>query len=128
MSGHPHGNGRINDTYLVIRQAGQDEWRYLLQRINPLVFQQPELVMQNIRCITRHLRRALEKRGFPEAERRCLQLISARDGHSFHRDPRGDCWRSYRFIERARTWDTLETEEQAYAVAKCFGDFQYALL
>ncbi len=128
VSGHPHGNGRINDTYLVIRQAGQDEWRYLLQRINPLVFQQPELVMQNIRCITRHLRRALEKRGFPEAERRCLQLISARDGHSFHRDPRGDCWRSYRFIERARTWDALETEEQAYAVAKCFGDFQYALL
>ncbi|MGH6635012.1 MAG: phosphotransferase enzyme family protein [Gammaproteobacteria bacterium] len=127
VSGHPHGNGRINDTYVVIRQAGQDEWRYLLQRINPLVFKQPELVVQNIRCITRHLRRVLEGRGILEVGRRCLQLIPTTDGSLFFRDPSGNCWRSYRFIERARTWDTLENEEQAYAAAECFGEFQYYL-
>ncbi|MGH8615101.1 MAG: phosphotransferase enzyme family protein [Gammaproteobacteria bacterium] len=127
MSGYPHGSGRINDTYVVIRQAGQDALRYLLQRINPLVFKQPELVMQNIRCITRHLRRVLEERGVPEVERRCLQLVPTTDGSSFYRDPGGACWRSYRFIDRARTWDTLENEEQAYAAAKCFGEFQYYL-
>ncbi|MGH8604188.1 MAG: phosphotransferase enzyme family protein [Gammaproteobacteria bacterium] len=127
VSGHPHGSGRINDTYVVIRQAGQDALRYLLQRINPLVFKQPELVMQNICCITRHLRRVLEERGVPEVERRCLQLVPTTDGSSFYRDPSGACWRSYRFIDRARTWDTLENEEQAYAAAKCFGEFQYYL-
>ena len=68
--------------------------------------------MENIRRVTTHLGSKLAgKRDFT---RRALTLIPTREGGVFHRDEDGNYWRAYFFIEKARTYETLETPEQAF--------------
>ena len=42
----------------------------------------------------------------------------------FIRDDAGNYWRAYFFIEKARTYDALQSPEQAFQAAKAFGHFQ----
>ncbi|MGD0154938.1 MAG: aminoglycoside phosphotransferase family protein [Terracidiphilus sp.] len=50
-----HGNGHINDTYLVTCEAPDAPVRYILQHINRHVFRDPIAVMQNVERVTAHL-------------------------------------------------------------------------
>ena len=126
-SGGPYGTGHINDTYAVTFRQGEQPVRYILQRINHNVFKQPEVVMANIGRVTQHLHRKLEAAGADEVDRRALTLIPTRDSASFHVDADGNTWRLYIFIERAKTYDELETTDQAYEAAKAFGMFMKQL-
>ena len=56
-----------------------------------------------------------------------LTLIPARDGRAWHRDDGGNYWRTYIFIEKARTYDAVESPQQAFQAAKAFGRFQKLL-
>ena len=40
----------------------------------------------------------------------------------------GGAWRCYLFIEHARTYDVVNTPEQALAAARAFGEFQRLLV
>jgi phosphotransferase family enzyme len=125
ISGAPYGTGHINDTYcLVFDQAGT-QVRYILQRINHNVFKDPQAVMENIRRVTRHIVNKLA--GEREISRRVLTLVSARNGSVWHRDEEGNYWRVYLFIERATTYDAIESPRQAFEVAHAFGRFQSLL-
>ena len=56
------GNGNINSTFLVtvdLKMDTEGERHFVLQRINTQVFRRPELVMQNMRISTGHIRRRL---------------------------------------------------------------------
>ncbi len=83
--------------------------------------------MDNLVRITRHQRGLLEAAGVPDAERRCLQLVPTRDGLPFHVAPDGGTWRTFRFLEGARSRDTIEGPTQAFEVARAFGRFAAAL-
>ena len=51
----PLGNGNVNDTYLLeVQSGGAKACRCVLQRLNTLVFPQPELVMQNLEALSAH--------------------------------------------------------------------------
>ena len=120
----PHGSGHINDTYCAsFDQAGQ-RIRYVVQRINTLVFTRPAELMENIDRVTRHALATLHALRSPEAYRRTLTCIPALSGKSYAVDARGDHWRVYPFIERARAYNELESNEQAYQAARAFGEFQ----
>lgn len=121
----PHGNGHINDTFLVTCSAGSTATRYILQHINRNVFRDPGAVMQNIEQVTQYL--AIRTAGEPDADRRALTLIPTRDGRNWLVDPQGETWRAYRFIERAHTYDTATSVEQAFQAALAFGIFQQQL-
>ena len=54
-------------------------------------------------------------------------MIPAREGWAWHVDAEGNYWRAYRFIEGARTYDTVESAEQAFQAGKAFGRFQQML-
>ncbi len=124
VNAHVYGSGHINDTYCAwFDQAGQ-RLRYIVQRINPNVFKQPVLLMENVARVTRHALEALHAQGNPEALRRTLTCIPARDGKPYAIDAEGNVWRIYPFIERARGYDEIETNEQAYQAARAFGGFQ----
>ena len=56
-----------------------------------------------------------------------LRLIPARDGRAWHVDAEGNHWRAYHFIEKARTYDAVESTEQAFQAARAFGRFQELL-
>jgi Ser/Thr protein kinase RdoA (MazF antagonist) len=121
---HAYGSGHINDTYCVtFDQAGQ-RVRHVVQRINHNVFKDPLRLMENIERVTRHALATLKAAGNPQAYRRTLTCIPALDGKPFTTDANGNFWRVYPFIEGARGYDELETNEQAYQAARAFGEFQ----
>ncbi|MEI7908044.1 MAG: aminoglycoside phosphotransferase family protein [Verrucomicrobiota bacterium] len=124
VHGSAYGSGHINDTYCgTFDQAGQ-RLRYILQRINTNVFKTPFELMDNVARVTRHALARLLEEGHPEAHRRTLTCIPAHDGKPYACDAQGNVWRVYPFIERARGYDEIETNEQAYQAAKAFGNFQ----
>jgi Phosphotransferase enzyme family len=119
-----YGSGHINDTYCTwIDQSGL-RVRYIVQRINHNVFKQPVKLMENVERVTRHSLQALQASGSPEAYRRTLSCVPSVDGKPYATDADGNVWRVYPFIERARGYDVLETNEQAYQAARAFGAFQ----
>lgn len=123
VKAYPYGSGHIHDTYAVIMNQGGTPVRYCLQRINQNVFKTPEVVQQNIERITAHLWQKLTDAGRPVPSRRTLTLMRDRQGRSFWLDDEGHYWRMYIFIERASTFDQIESTDQAYEAAKAFGEF-----
>jgi hypothetical protein len=118
----PYGTGHINDTYCATFDHAGVPVRYIHQRMNSAIFKDPPALMENIRRVTEHLHRKLAGRA--DADRRALTVVSARDGRPYFRDAAGDYWRTYLFIERARTYDAIESTTQAFEAAKAFGRFQ----
>ena len=125
VSAAPYGNGHINDTYCVVCDQGGSPVRYISQRINHNIFKNPVALMENVRRVTDHLAGKLA--AAPDRTRRVLTVIPARDGKSYHCDADGNYWRVYIFIEKAATYDAVETTQQAFAAAKAFGRFQNLL-
>ncbi len=124
-SAEPYGTGHINDTYAATYDQGGRPIRYIHQRVNQNIFKNPAALMENIERVTGHLRAKLA--GQFDVSRRTLTLVPALDGRAFHIDRQGDYWRTYVFIEDARTYDTVESTKQAYEAAKAFGRFQCLL-
>ncbi len=121
----PYGSGHINDSYRVTMNDAGTTVHAIVQRINHHIFRNPPALMENIERVTAHL--AAKVTDNPDRERHVLRLIRARDGRAWHTDAEGNFWRAYRFIEGARTYDAVESAEQAYQAAKAFGGFQRML-
>ncbi|MBQ9761412.1 MAG: aminoglycoside phosphotransferase family protein [Clostridia bacterium] len=115
----PYGNGHINDTYLVTTA----EKRYILQRMNTVVFPKPEELMQNILGVTDHIRKKVTEAGLP-SDRATLTVVATRDGKDFYRDSTDGYWRVYDFVEGTVARDAVENAEDFYICAKAFGEFQ----
>jgi aminoglycoside phosphotransferase (APT) family kinase protein len=128
VSAEACGSGHINDTYVMTCNWGGERVRYLLQRINHQVFQDPVGVMGNISRVTAHIQTVLQEQGVSDVERRCLRLVPTWEDKPVYRDESGSYWRTYLFIEGATSHDVVKTEEQAYEAAKAFGEFQKYLL
>lgn len=123
----PHGSGHINDTFAVtVSQAGTPV-RYVFQRINQRIFTHVPALMDNIVRVTSHQRTRLAATVTPDASRRALTVVPARDGQPFVRDEQGAWWRAYLFIEHALTYDKIESTDQARTAARAFGEFQRLL-
>lgn len=125
LSAEPYGSGHINDTYCVVFDQGGTRIRYIFQRINHNIFKHPVALMENIARVTTHL--AAKVLDEAEANRRVLTLIQSRAGQPYYCDDLGNHWRVYVFIEKARTFDAVETTTQAFQAAKAFGQFQKLL-
>ena len=122
VSAEPYGSGHINDTYCVVFNQAGLPMRYIFQRINHNIFKNPVALMENVQRVTAHLATKID--GQPDATRRVLTLIPARDGRGWCVDAEGNHWRVYLFIEKARTYDAVESAEQAFKAAQAFGQFQ----
>lgn len=122
------GNGHINDTFgATYNQAGRLV-RYVHQRINQTVFRDPVSLMDNVRRVTEHLRRRLAAQGAADLSRRALTLVPTREGGHYYLDPEGNYWRTYLYLEKVRTFEAVETTEQAFEAGKAFGRFQTLLI
>jgi hypothetical protein len=125
LTAESYGSGHINDTYCVTYDQDGSRVRYIHQRINHNVFKNPVTLMENIHRVTEHLRHKLA--GDSDISRRALTLVTSQEGKPFYRDGEGSYWRTYSFIERARTYDAVETPQQAFEAARAFGRFQQLL-
>jgi len=126
IEARPHGSGHINDTYLGLYKTRHGQKCFVHQRINHNVFKQPEKLMENIERVTSYARqRIIEAGGDPE--RGTLTLVPAQDGKSFYKTDGGEYWRTYIFINGARTYEIVEDLRHVYSAAKAFGNFQKQL-
>ena len=109
----PHPTGHINDAYLVATERE----RYLLQRLNPAVFADPDAVMANVVVVTDHLR----AKGEPT-----LTLVDTVNGAPCWRDGNGAVWRMYRYVEDAHPL-AVQTAADAALLGRTFGRFHRLL-
>jgi hypothetical protein len=121
-----YGTGHINDTFASRFRTDRGVVRYIHQRINQHVFREPEQVMANIVRVTRHAAERVRAAGGDPA-RETLTVIPALDGQPYFRTAEGDTWRTYVFIEGARTYDQVEDVRHVYTAANAFGKFQRLL-
>lgn len=124
VHGFPYGSGHINDTYCAYYDQAGMRVRYIHQRINHNIFKDPAALMDNIERVTKHALAKLKEEKNVEAYRRTLSCVPAKTGKPYAIDSAGNYWRTYPFIERARTYDILETAAQAEEAARAFGEFQ----
>ena len=109
----PYGSGHINDTYKVCHDLDGQQVHYLRQRVNHKIFKDVSGLMDNIGRVTRHQRKKFEEAGETGSDRRVLTLIPTVDGRDCHRDPDGNFWRTYVFIEGATVWSATITNKKA---------------
>jgi len=124
--GMTYGSGHINDTYAVDFSQGGTDIRYIFQRINQNVFRQPERLMDNVSRVTNHIHDRLEE--LDDTSRHTLTIIPSLEGKPYAKDDEGNYWRVYVFVEKALSYDIIESEDQAYCAARAFGQFQADLV
>ncbi len=120
--------GHINETYMATYNQGGTLVRYIHQKINQTVFKDPMAVMDNVVRVTSHLRNRLVAEGARDITRKALTVMPARDGQSYYRDPAGEVWRTFVFVERAQTFESVQSPHQAYEAGRAFGRFQQLLV
>ncbi len=117
----PLGNGNINDTFLITVDS-PIEHQFVLQRINTQVFQQPQLVMQNMRIVTEHIHTKLQQqpRDRPWATPRVILTQNQQD-HWYAED--GAFWRAISFIDGAEVLESIQDVSHAQEVGHALGTF-----
>ncbi len=120
----PLGAGLINDTFRV-KTLSEETPDYVLQRVNHAIFQDVELLQNNILRITDHIRCKLQEKGENDLDRKTLTIIPTHDGKLYYFDG-ASYWRITVFIERSKTYEQV-TPEFSYLTGKSFGEFQYLL-
>ena len=128
LDGAPYGTGHINDTYAIRQQTGAGVTRYILQRVNHKIFKDVPRLMANVQRVTDHIRGKLAVLPGHDPKRETLTVVPTRDGQSYHQDEDGNFWRSYLFIEGAKTYDEITSPRQAFEAAKAFANYQKMLM
>ena len=123
VSAEPFGNGHINDTLKVTNEKG--EIKYVLQRINHLIFTNVDMLQNNINIVTTHIRKKLEAKGESDIDRKVLTFLPTKDGKPYYFD--GDSyWRVCLFIPNSKSYEEV-TPDLSYEAGKAFGDLQSML-
>lgn len=105
----PYGEGHINLTLLVTTT----EKRYIMQKMNTRVFNDPDGLMGNICGVTEHLRaRGVET----------LNVVPTKDGAQYLKGE--TCYRVYDFIENTVTYQKVTDKEVFKNSGAAFGEFQ----
>ena len=122
------GSGNINDTFLVTWQSLEmqeiETKSFILQRINTNVFCEPQLVMQNIRTYTEHVRDRLNKQPL-DRRWEVPQLLLTDQGLDYLQIENGEFWRSLSFIEDSQSFDAIANSQQARELGYALGTFHH---
>ena len=120
------GSGHINDTYRI-KNSNPNGVDYLLQRVNHHVFKDVPVLMQNLLCVTEHLKQKLSEIPGSDLEKEVMTIVKTHDGKPYFQDGNGNYWRVFHFLKDTRSYDQVTTGQQAYEGGKAFGRFQALL-
>lgn len=101
-------SGHINQTFLV----QNNQKKFILQKINTSVFKNLEIITENIRTVSSHLK----SRNYPHF---ILESLPFSEG-SFLWD---ETWRLLNYAEKTMIFEKVKSPEQAYEAAKFLGEF-----
>lgn len=114
----PITEGHINTTFLVTVEQFMQTEKFILQRINTQVFQQPEQLMANIEAVTHYI----QSKGLST-----LSLIYTIKGKRLYIDENDQYWRLYRYVEDTQVPTAQASTGELHAAGYAFGTFQNAL-
>jgi Ser/Thr protein kinase RdoA (MazF antagonist) len=118
-----YGRGNIHATYLVVLNHSATD-KFILQRINTDVFPNPEKVMQNIgTCCKQVLNRLRDYPPAPGRRWEVPRVLLTQNGQDHWIGPDGAFWRALSFIDRARSFDTIQDLTHAREVGYALGMF-----
>ena len=121
LSVREYGSGNVNDTYLVRATAGQTIPAFILQRLNPGVFPEPEKIMHNLRVLDNHVRPKLP--AYPNRRWELPTIIPTRTGADYYHDRDGALWRAQSFIADTECFSSIKSESQAKEAGRALGFF-----
>lgn len=119
--------GHINETYTATYDQGGVLVRYIHQRVNQSVFRNPVQVMENVMRVTTHLQHKLHGQGARQMTRRALTVVPTHDGKPYYCDGNGEFWRTFVFVERVQSFESVQSPQQAFEAGRAFGEFQALL-
>ena len=119
----PLGNGLINHTYLAECADGS---RFVLQKINTVVFSRPKEMMENIIGVCAFLANKIQQAG-GDPTREAMRFVPTPEGTYYYQTPDGEFYRMSYFIDRAVAYDSPERPGILYEAAYAFGRFQRLL-
>lgn len=120
----PLGEGNINDTHLVI-PAHQPP--VVVQRINPAVFPDPVIVVDNVAAVSKHLNSGLSRK-LPWSEGfTFFSTINSLDGASHVLDENGNVWRMLTYIEDCIDFVQVGDPQKYYETGRLLGVFHRLL-
>ncbi|MCF6174549.1 MAG: aminoglycoside phosphotransferase family protein [Victivallaceae bacterium] len=119
-----HGDGNVNDTYIVVFRTTFSEEKFILQRISSTVFAEPMNIIHNMKLLTEHGHAKLEA-GVDLADRiwQLPKLIKTRHGDDFIIDEDGNYWRAISLIASAHSYEKVRNIEHAFEVGTVLGKF-----
>jgi hypothetical protein len=117
-----HGNGNINDTYLVT--AGKrDQDKFILQRINTHVFTRPHLIIENLQIYTKHVDQKLTEKKNDPRQWDVPHIRRTDLGEGYFIDEEGGFWRAISFINHSRSYETVQSADHAREAGYALGIF-----
>ena len=122
-----HICGHINDTYiLTFKKENKEEIKYILQKINTNIFQNPDELMDNIENVTNHIKiKVKDEDG--DIFRETLNIIKTKDNKNYYRTKDNYCFRAFIYITNAKTYQMVEEPIHMYKCGKALGKFQKQL-
>ena len=118
VSVSPYGEGHINSTFLV----ETTDKKYILQKVNGVVFKNPVEVIENIDLVTAFLREKIIAEG-GNPERETLTLVPTPNGEKYIISDDGELYRVYIFIDNTKCYQLIENSDILYKAAKAFAKF-----
>jgi Ser/Thr protein kinase RdoA (MazF antagonist) len=107
-----YGSGLINHTWMMMK----GEEKYILQKVNDTVIKQPQDVADNIEFIDDYLRHT-------HADYFFISPRKTLTGKTLLHLEKDGYYRMFPFVKGSRSFDVVETPDQAYEAAKQFGRF-----
>lgn len=111
----PLGNGLINDTYVVTTAVD----RFVLQRINPRVFPQPQRVIHNLGELAKHL----QQKPADAVRLKIPALLPVSNEQGFYQDEQQQVWRALELIHPAESREHISHDAEAAQVGLALGHF-----
>ena len=115
----PHGEGHINDTFLVTMKDSSTQ--YILQRLNTKIFTNYRGLMENIQKVTAVMRKIVQEQG-GDVDRECMQLIPTLEGKAYYVSG-NDCWRVYVFVKDTIVYQVIDSPDVFENTGEAFGRF-----
>ena len=120
--------GNINKTYIIEYDNEGKTEKYLVQKINTLVFNNPYILMDNIEKVTNYLKSKMIEQ--EDKEHKVLNIIKTIKDESLCKITDGNnvCYfRIYNFIDNSISYNNSTDNRIVYNTGKAFGNFNKLL-
>ena len=116
----PIGSGHINDTYMI----ESSDQSFVAQRINNVIFPEPELLIENFKTIADFLdSKQLNQQYIYDV----VRPVGNSQGDLYYIDSQNNYWRAITLVENSHSIQSVTDKRYAFEAAKAFASFTHAL-